>query len=249
MAESRVRSVAPDMLYILLMVWSSEGAFVRSFAAHVSRSRSHSCVWTEIPTSYGQPDVVVAEYDYARAFRRAESTRQAPALTKLGAEILSFATHYGSLERDYARAAFAITKPEWEETVELLRLRNLANARNGKLLAVRWRETFVIDSLSIYEAKLSDWRRAIEQARRHLWLTASCFALVPSLRPEILSIARRRCKQLGIGLVLFPGAEEVVHTARGAGYTAITPVTFLLNERIVDNVRRGSRVSPNKRRD
>lgn len=232
------------------MHWRSERAFVKTFAAYLSRTGRQRLIWTEIPTTYGEADIIAADYYFQKALRRSKRPLYKYPLTQMGARLLSFLAHFGNINQEQARALYDISQAEWGTTVDLLQFRSLATMRDGELRTRKLSEIFVIKSLAIYEAKLSGWRRAVEQARRHLWLTASCFVLLPSLKSGTLAQAAECCKKLGIGLVLFDrGRETRLGPRMTNGYTTITPLTMWLNEKIVDNASRRPAFPANRRRD
>lgn len=64
-------------------------------------------------------------------------------------------------------------------SLEQLAILGLVSKRRGRWRAAALRETFAVRRIIAFEAKVSDWRSAIEQASLNRWFTSESYVLLP----------------------------------------------------------------------
>ena len=79
-------------------------------------------------------------------------------------------------------------------------------------------------SIVAFETKLSDWRRAIQQAYRYRYYADQSFVVLPQGREARAVENRRRFRQLGIGLCVYdPDRKSITIPCRPHASRALNP--------------------------
>ena len=190
----------------------------------------------EFDTGLGRPDVVTVEVDLQRMQSRFEC---------LGPPTRAF-------EDVHARLLDSLTAGLWETPVEMAKLHRFSRTRTARLVndleergliatvgsSIRIglpEELFGVARISTFEAKLSQWRRAAEQAVRHLWFAADSY--VALLRPSlpVLNRALVACNMWNLGLVVYDDAQGWTRTCCPSPATQpFNRIAWYLNERIFE---------------
>ncbi|HEL0611039.1 TPA: hypothetical protein TUV07_001245 [Streptococcus equi subsp. zooepidemicus] len=91
-----------------------------------------------------------------------------------------------------------------------------------------------ISSLSVYEAKLTNWKYVIEQAERHLWFSNQSFILLPELSEDIQQKAKELAHRRGVGVAVTSNHKIIFKTKNRKNKLINTPLLWEINEGIVD---------------
>ncbi len=216
--------------------WASEADFVRAVAGHLWSSVRGCVIIEQVSTSFGVPDVAVLRFDEEAAGRRARSLVARSARLELAAARLIAGIDRSTqpIKMEASRSFVGQTKKVFQRALQCLVDRNLLLIDGEWLLPISG--GFVLTEVTIYEAKLSDWTRALEQAHRHLWLTDQSFILMPPLAAEREARISTKCRHFGVGLAVFEGGCLRIRIPCSGSYLARNAVSWLLNEAVVDNL-------------
>ena len=124
--------------------------------------------------------------------------------------------------------------------VSTLLARRLAVCKQGRIKALPKKETFAIKNISVIEAKLNDWRRALIQARRHLWFTDNCYVVIPEGERTKKNRVASACRRHRVGLMMVSKKGDlitVVSLKKSGPYN--TYLAWLLNESLLQEVKDG----------
>lgn len=223
------------------MTWLSEAKFVEAciesdaFIPRVVRSKS-SCirVFRELRTGYGRPDIVVVEFDkQIVAERRKESTLRGR-MPLVNAFAMTYLADRRWVSHHQLGSYLSVSGGALKKLIRDLVDRGLVES-NGHLIKARPRaKTLAIRRMWVFEAKLYNWRQAIDQAQRHLWFTSDSYVLMPDRRQSLLQTVKGECVKRGIGLIIFgvDGSYRLVVRSAKRGFIN-SPVLWSINEQLL----------------
>src|SRR5690606_19381443 len=111
---------------------------------------------------------------------------------------------------------------------------NLIDVKDKYIKSQPASKILAVNRIWSYEAKLSHWKYAIEQAERHLWFTRDSYVLLPELSDRILDKSIQECKIRNVGLSLLSKDKsinvEVKSPKRGI---VNSPFVWKLNDDII----------------
>lgn len=171
---------------------------VERLAEKFAEANGGGLLVSEMSGPYGRADFVLVKLDEEAMRRRSEST-----LRPL--RVMSEARLIASLSHRYARGVAEISQRSglpprsvWRVATALAREGHVAIARDERIL--RHRAVQPIATTAAFEAKVSDWRRALEQARKYsLWNRWTTVVMESASSVDILAQEARRFR-IGIAL-------------------------------------------------
>lgn len=152
-------------------------------------------VFQEPRLTSGIPDLVAALWDEPTAMRWAaaraplpnEAVRLAHLMLLLGAQTADHLT--------------AIFQRRVDKLLENLLTAEIVKERKGKWSVVPPRTSFAVRRLIAFEAKISDWRGAIEQAAVNRWFACETYVLFPRLPRGEETLAAAARANVGVWIV------------------------------------------------
>lgn len=173
-----------------------ESALVDEFVANFPLRTPSSCqttIFREPKLTSGFPDVVAVTWHLATARRWSKERRQ---LRSADARLIHLLASYGPTHEDslrewMGRAVFG--------SLERLEAAGLVRMKKGGIWhATSVREGFAVRRIVSFEAKISDWRTALEQAGLNLWFASESYVVLPQMprSPD----APRLAALLGVGI-------------------------------------------------
>lgn len=219
--------------------WRSEKEFVERFLYALGSGRKNTHIVRGLRTGYGLPDIVLTEYLPKVVERRNKQMGR----TRIGVFTVdcAYAMAYLASRRwvrlTTLKSAFRSSNGSFNTTLQTLRDRRMVSIEEDKIKARPKTEVFAVKNITVIEAKLGNWRRALMQAQRYQWFTESCYVLVPepsAVKKRQIAIA---CRKYHMGLIFFSperGISEAIKIGREKPYN--TYLAWLMNETIVDEV-------------
>lgn len=110
---------------------------------------------------------------------------------------------------------------------QLMELRLVVN-KSGKWRSAPLREAFAVRSIIAFEAKISDWATAVEQAALNLWFASESYVLAPSggPRPSLIEAARAK----GVGVWVEGSSRPALPAIRHEAGQPVSYASWLFNE-------------------
>ena len=93
---------------------------------------------------------------------------------------------------------------------------------------------FAVKKIVAIEAKMKDWKRALEQASANTWFASHSFILLPFKR--ITTQVSEAAESIGIGVMGFDGTKTTIHTAPRVCSIPSSYGSWLFNEWTVRRV-------------
>jgi len=161
--------------------WDSEAKFVDDFVAstHLTRPTNNRRirVWREVRTGHGRPDVLVVEYNPEALEHRLGDDDFSNPLSTAAAFAMAHLTTRRWISQEHL--AYSLNCPErlLEGVLQELLRRRLIEGRHHLIKARPRADVLAVRNLWVFEAKLYQWRAAIQQAERHLWFTNDSYIL------------------------------------------------------------------------
>lgn len=214
--------------------------FKRCFLLALPKSRSFISL-QDMETTWGIVDVLIVAVRHAAIKRRRRklARKTIPALSNLAALSLVWLQKHPhsdiSALRDFLRTSNGTLK----NTAELLEQRGLIQVfQNGAIRLRSLRDTFVIGEILAFEAKLTKWKKVVEQAERHLWFTNSSYVVMPELKDDIQKRVLLACKKRGLGFISMEKRSSfIIHLEPLHNDNVDTYFRWKLNEHLVDRSR------------
>ena len=171
--------------------------FVRAFLDRdiCTRRTGHVVsVFCEPRLDTGYPDVVLVYWDRKAAdawpIHRAE-------LTCDDVRLLHFLHSARSVSRDELRCRSSLRQPE--RAIERLAAAGVVKVSSRWIRVRPLREIFAVRRLIALEAKISDWRRGLQQAFVNTWFASESFLLLPHIPND--SLLLKDAARIGVGVV------------------------------------------------
>ena len=123
----------------------------------------------------GFPDLVIVIWNESVA-RPWKTSREALGASDL--RLMHYLANEGPTTLDDLRSIFA---PQVEKRLERLTEAAMVRTSNGRWLARSLATTFAASHIIAVEAKISQWKAALEQAHLNTWFASQSFILVPRI--------------------------------------------------------------------
>ncbi|MFZ1685433.1 MAG: hypothetical protein WAU88_15055 [Candidatus Zixiibacteriota bacterium] len=197
-------------------------------------------VFTELKTGWGRPDVTVVKYDTDRISRRIDGLfPRSPrmGLSEVGGLAMSFLAQVGESELVVLGEELGLGPARIQRACKELESRNLISRVNSIIRPNPIQDTFVVQRVEVFEAKLTNWRVAIKQAQRHLWFAGQGSIVLPLLSDATWQMVASQCSRAGIGLIshrVDGTFEEAVRPSELP--LSNSPMLWRINENVVDEV-------------
>lgn len=223
-------------------MWSSEAQFADSFETHLQERVSQlqrrgkgAIVLREYEPGYGRVDVTYVIYDLERLQRRiAALDCNSAAFDKNSAYALAFLSGRRWVSVKGVAKAIDCNLTETKNILKILEQKALIEMRNSSVKAKARNFSWVIDRIIAFELKLENWRRAIEQAGRHLWFASQSFIVMPGRSKLVATRLSETCAARKIGSIFcFDRDDWKVISSPPHASVPVSYVGWLLNEAIV----------------
>jgi hypothetical protein len=223
-------------------MWKNEEEFVNSYLSSLEDKTNSTLLLRDFQTGYGLPDILCTEYSKAVVQNRVRHLRHKdiPPFTLDCAYTMAYLTRRRSVKISTLKTAFRTTNGSFDLLIQTLKLRRLVRIKSGIIKAERKKDIFAIKSITVLEAKLYDWKRAIFQAQRYRWFTDNCYVLLPKISDRQINRVIWLCKKYHVGLMMFSNnsvLNPMIKLKKKQPYN--TYLAWLLNENLLNE---GSKV-------
>ena len=219
--------------------WDSELELVEVLQLILERRSSPPAqgrlrIFREFDAGLGRVDLLAVWYDAEIIRTRAlsvESYESLPLFDSMCGYAMSFLRERREATREALQLHLRTTKYRVGLVVDALARRSLISTQESRLCLRPIRALWSIRAIEAYEAKLTDWTRASEQAIRHLWFASRAYVVMPRLGPKALARVVNQCDFWKIGLLLFSGRDSLSMGCRPRSrQTPYTQLGWNINE-------------------
>ncbi len=179
-------------------------------------------VFREPRLATGFPDVVAVKW------HETTTSRWLAARARLRTEhirLLHFLATTGPVDELQLRM-FATSQPR-QALQQLANLHLVTHAR-GRWRAAPLREVFAVRSILAFEAKMSDWSAAVDQAALNRWFASESYVLAPAGRDRSSLIEAAAAR--GVGVWLDGARRPVLPATRSESKQPVSYASWLFNE-------------------
>lgn len=224
-------------------MWQTEERFINEWAEllpNLAGSAGYSpVIWKEPRTEFGRPDILLANVRPSVVEERVAQLKDRTRLTRAGAYAMAFLVHRRWTSFDSLASHLGITPAKALAVGAELEARGLIHRRDACIRARALRQCLAIHSVVAFEAKLREWRRGVAQAMRHLWFAHASYVVLAHVTDSLISKAAAACRESLVGLIVPDTAGHPrVAVPSSRGTQRHTYLTWLLNERLVDDLAR-----------
>jgi|HubBroStandDraft_1064217.scaffolds.fasta_scaffold84428_2 hypothetical protein len=191
---------------------------------------SGTLVLEQFRTSFGIPDIIHLQYDPEKLEARLHTTPSpTDAVTRDSARVAALISHSRISEPNAARA-LNFSARRLAKALTPLVSRNVLAVSGDDIRVRELQQDFLLESITVYEAKLKNRGRAIAQAQRHLWFANSSLILLPVLSEALTERSLIECRAAGVGLATVDRENVKVVFNPSSLRVAINWMTWYLNE-------------------
>ncbi|HDR3493165.1 hypothetical protein [Bacillus cereus] len=188
------------------MDWNTEEELVQQFidsAHHLVKGPIQ--ILREVRTGYGIPDIVIVEYNPNVLKKRKQLTNKV--LSDISLYVMAYLADRRWVSKETVGRAFNLTITKVMGVLRELLERNLIVMEENLVKARPRSEILAVKRLLVFEAKLNQWKVAIDQAERNLWFTNDSYILLPIKKEKLQVSILQECEKRSVGLT-FLGIEE-----------------------------------------
>lgn len=214
------------------MYIETESDLVNRFINHLPKS-SEQIILKEISTSYGRPDILIIKFDSGIVENLGLKSNNGN-FSKEMSYIMAYLYHRRWIKESTLKAFLNCTKIMLDNIMDNLLNLGLIDIDGNYIKSKPASEILAIKRIWAYEAKLSQWKYAIEQAERHLWFTRETYILLPEVSEDVLRKSIKECKFRDIGLSVFLGNNSVDTCVKSSKRGVVnSPFIWQLNDRVI----------------
>ncbi|GEC88883.1 hypothetical protein [Brevibacillus brevis] len=228
------------------MIWESEQSLVDHFIKLISKDKSIK-IMREVETNFGRPDILLVEYNQKILEQRLSEHKETFEFTKIMGYLLAYLSDKRWVKTQTIKKSFFTSEVKVEKTIHNLSELGLVDYKedSGLVKLKKRSEILVVTNIQAYEAKLSKWKYAIEQAERHLWFTGYSAVLLPNVSPSILNKTINECNSKGLSLTLMLDQNTVTTILKPQNKSVInTPLLWQINEQVVQEAYNDRKTHP-----
>jgi predicted transcriptional regulator len=175
---------------------------------------------------YGIPDIVVVQYKKKKRLQRQDF------LNYFDISVLDLIEKKKSVTVDDIVYLTRSAKKKIDGSLSLLQNEKLIVYREGKYFSHKKYAEALEDSIAI-EAKLKNWKRALEQAYRYKWFSSKSYVMLPAnnMKPALDNIELFKKYEVGLASLSTETGIEIHYKPKSTA--PYSPKMYkLLNERV-----------------
>lgn len=211
----------------------SEQDLVNLFIEYIEDKGRTSVIITEVDTEFGRPDILEIIIDEKIIEKRRKNLK------------------YELFNKDMQFSMAYLYGKSWvkiESLINFLKVdikegnRLISNLLDSKLVSIKdkyiksypYKELLAVKRIISYEAKLDNWKVAINQANRNKWFTNESYIVLDSKSASLKEKIVEVCKEAEIGLIISNGNGKFknYNNIKKSKITN-TPFIWKLNEEII----------------
>lgn len=187
----------------------------------------------ELPTNFGRPDIIELTINKTLLANRKNKEDKIPQIQRIDTYIITFLKGKSFVKKKTILSKLNLNSTVLNASINRLQNREMIEQKGDYIKLKSIKELLFISSLTVYEAKLTNWKYVIEQAERHLWFSNQSFILLPDLSEEIKRKAIILGKERGVGVAITNG-DKIVYKTKKVNKLINTPLLWEINEGIID---------------
>ena len=187
----------------------------------------------ELPTNFGRPDIIELSINTSLLEKRLLNSN-VPHIQRVDTYILSYLKGKSYVKKETVLRNLNLDLPVLNSSLGRLMNRDMIDIDGNLIRLKSITDLLFISSLSVYEAKLTNWKYVIEQAERHLWFSNQSFILLPELSEDIQQKAKELAHRRGVGVAVTNNHKIIFKTKNRKNKLINTPLLWEINEGIID---------------
>lgn len=187
----------------------------------------------ELPTNFGRPDIIELSINTSLLEKRLLNSN-VPHIQRVDTYILSYLKGKSYVKKETVLRNLNLDLPVLNSSLSRLMNRDMIDIDGNLIRLKSITDLLFISSLSVYEAKLTNWKYVIEQAERHLWFSNLSFILLPELSEDIQQKAKELAHRRGVGVAVTNNHKIIFKTKNRKNKLINTPLLWEINEGIID---------------
>ncbi|MFC3931962.1 hypothetical protein ACVR0S_05090 [Streptococcus dentapri] len=187
----------------------------------------------ELPTNFGRPDIIELSINTSLLEKRLLNSN-VPYIQRVDTYILSYLKGKSYVKKETVLRNLNLDLPILNSSLSRLLNRDMIDIDGNLIRLKSINDLLFISSLSVYEAKLTNWKYVIEQAERHLWFSNQSFILLPELSEDIQQKAKELAHRRGVGVAVMNNHKIIFKTKNRKNKLINTPLLWEINEEIID---------------
>ncbi|MCP3686730.1 MAG: hypothetical protein GY861_29175 [bacterium] len=222
--------------------------FNRAYIKTLRKGRN-VLILPEINTNWGIADILSIHYDKSKLTQRCKAINGTPLdFSNLSAYAMTYLSETPIAAVEDLSNYLKVKNGPLIQVIDILTSRGLVYVyKNGRIRARKRSKAFVIKDILAFEAKISNWKKAIDQAERHLWFTNSSFVVVPNLTRSTIDKINIECSGRGIGLIIQSGNKSFKIIKEPLRKSRIDSFfSWKLNELLIDRSISNGRCNPSE---
>ncbi|HLW01391.1 MAG TPA: hypothetical protein VKT82_22235 [Ktedonobacterales bacterium] len=224
------------------IAWPSEQALVDNLGDFLLNRQSEKPgrkvkIFREFDPGAGRVDILCVWYNENRLATRQAKTPAAASVPfdLLAGYAMAFLKRCRWVNISYVQAALRLSTAKTERLISVLSERGLAEIHGQKIKACSNQDTWFIEDIEAYEAKLYKWKVAIHQALQHEWFASKSFVVMPEPSWQIRSSLVEQCSEWNIGVLFYQDHQrQYLGVVPPKRRTPMTHIGWYLNERIFE---------------
>lgn len=216
-----------------MKVFSTEFELVDFFVE--SSSKKNKVYIRELPTNFGRPDIVELQINFNLLKERNKMIiTQENQIQRIDTYVLAYLKGKSWVKRKTICKHLNLEYSILNTILKRLVKRNMIDIKDDLIKLYSINDLLFIKSLTVFEAKLTNWKYVIEQAERHLWFSTQSYILLPNLSEDIQMKAEKLAHIRGVGVAITDHQNIYYRTKKRRNKVINTPLLWELNEGIID---------------
>lgn len=205
------------------------------FFVNVSKKKNKFYI-KELSTNFGRPDIVElsVNIEVFNERKRVQNTVDIPDIQRIDTYILAYLKGKSWVKKKTVAKFLNLEISTLNASIKRLVRRRMLDVESELVKMRSVKELLFITSLTVFEAKLTNWKYVIEQAERHLWFSRQSYILLPELSEDIQRKAEELAIKRGVGLAITNHEEILFKTKKIPNKIINTPLLWEINEGIID---------------
>ena len=193
------------------------------------KTKLESKIFEELDLGYGIPDVVIVQY-------RKKTSQRKEFLNYFDISILDLIEKNRSVSVEDIVYLTRSAKKKIDCSLSVLQNEKLIIYRQGKYFSHKKYAGALEDSIAI-EAKLKNWKRALEQAYRYKWFSSKSYVILPAsnMKPALANLDLFKKYEVGLAS-LSPEVGIEIHYKPKTSAPYSAKMHKLLNEMTITNL-------------
>ena len=211
----------------------SEKDLVELFIRYIQHKKRNSVIITEVDTEFGRPDILEIIVDDEIIEKRRKDIRY-ESFDKNMQFSMAYLYGKGWVKANSLIKFLKINIKDGEKMINKLLESNLIYSKNEYIKSYSCKELLAIKRIIAYEAKLDNWKVAVNQAQRHKWFTNESYIVLDNKSEAVKNKIINSCKKMEVGTIIINEKNKFKNYNNLKKTRVInTPLMWKINESIV----------------